>query len=156
METLTLKPFSVVPSGARSRCSSWTSKSARVVACSGALKPNSISMERASVVVRAEHGGAVMEAAGSVILAASPNGKSEAEIGVKSLVPYGGLVDMHEDGGIGIVKFLRGKVFFITGATGFLAKGTLFFLIIILEYILKCSNTLVSYSLKSLSYLHGY
>lgn len=30
------------------------------------------------------------------------------------------------DGGIGIVNFLRGKAFFITGATGFLAKGNIF------------------------------
>ena len=90
----------------------------RVVACSGALKP-SISTERvssSSVVVRA---------AESVVLA-PPNGKSD-EIGVKSLVPYVDL-DEDEDGGIGIVKFLRGKVFFITGATGFLAKGTILFL----------------------------
>lgn len=43
---------------------------------------------------------------------------------VKDLVPYApsttSLVDLHD--GIGIVKFLRGKCFFITGATGFLAK----------------------------------
>ena len=79
------------------------------------------------MVVRAEHGGAVMEAAESVVLG-QPKGKSD-EIGVKGLgPPYGGLVDdMHEDGGIGIVKFLRGKVFFITGSTGFLAKGNFFF-----------------------------
>ncbi|XP_008442197.1 fatty acyl-CoA reductase 2, chloroplastic isoform X2 [Cucumis melo] len=112
METLTLKPFSVMPSikcGWRS-LSTLSKVSMRVVACSGALKP-SISTERvssSSVVVRA---------AESVVLA-PPNGKSD-EIAVKSLVPY---VDMDEDGGIGIVKFLRGKVFFITGATGFLGK----------------------------------
>lgn len=100
-----------------------------MVACNGALKP-SVSMERASVVVRAEHGGAVMEAAESVVLS-PPNRKGETDpVGVKSLVPYGGLVEIHEDGGIGIVKFLRGKVFLITGATGFLAKGTLSFCIL--------------------------
>ncbi|KAG7033569.1 Fatty acyl-CoA reductase 2 [Cucurbita argyrosperma subsp. argyrosperma] len=116
METFTLKLFSPVPP----RHSFWASRTTRVVACSGALKPSS-STERASVVVRAEHGGAVMEAAESVVLG-QPKGKSD-EIGVKGLGPYGGLVDdMHEDGGIGIVKFLRGKVFFITGSTGFLAK----------------------------------
>ncbi|KAL0544406.1 hypothetical protein IC582_019521 [Cucumis melo] len=112
METLTLKPFSVMPSikcGWRS-LSTLSKVSMRVVACSGALKP-SISTERvssSSVVVRAVE---------SVVLA-PPNGKSD-EIAVKSLVPY---VDMDEDGGIGIVKFLGGKVFFITGATGFLGK----------------------------------
>ncbi|KAK3019405.1 hypothetical protein RJ639_004655, partial [Escallonia herrerae] len=46
---------------------------------------------------------------------------------VKDLVPYGGpagpLVDIQDnDEGIGIVEFLRGKGFLITGATGFLAK----------------------------------
>ncbi|XP_021893940.1 fatty acyl-CoA reductase 2, partial [Carica papaya] len=54
----------------------------------------------------------------------------EAEIAVKDLVPYNGgvgtttitapLIELQE--GIGIVKFLRGKRLFITGATGFLAK----------------------------------
>ncbi|XP_038719670.1 fatty acyl-CoA reductase 2, chloroplastic isoform X2 [Tripterygium wilfordii] len=66
--------------------------------------------------------GADLMEAGSLVL--TPNGKGQQEIAVKDLVPYGGptnsLVEMHE--GIGIVKFLRGKVFFITGATGFLAK----------------------------------
>ncbi|KAJ6425732.1 hypothetical protein OIU84_026332 [Salix udensis] len=52
-------------------------------------------------------------------------GKGQPEIAVKDLVPYGGptsssLVDMQD--GIGIVKFLGGKGFFISGATGFLAK----------------------------------
>ncbi|XP_023543550.1 fatty acyl-CoA reductase 2 [Cucurbita pepo subsp. pepo] len=117
METFTLRLFSPAPP----RPSFCASRTTRVVACSGALKPSG-STERASVVVRAEHRGAVMEAAESVVLG-QPKGKSD-EIGVKGLgPPYGGLVDdMHEDGGIGIVKFLRGKVFFITGSTGFLAK----------------------------------
>ncbi|XP_038883521.1 fatty acyl-CoA reductase 2, chloroplastic-like [Benincasa hispida] len=113
METLNLKPFSIMPTRTYSQRFLWTSKSTRVAACNGALKP-SISNERvssSSVVVRAAESGVL----------APPNGKSD-EIDVKSLVPYGGLVDMDEDGGIGIVKFLRGKVFFITGATGFLAK----------------------------------
>ncbi|GMY14330.1 fatty acyl-CoA reductase 2, chloroplastic [Fagus crenata] len=65
---------------------------------------------------------AALRDAGSLVL--SPNGKSQAEIAVKDLVPYGGpstsLVEVHD--GIGIVKFLRGKGFLITGATGFLAK----------------------------------
>lgn len=66
---------------------------------------------------------------GNLVL--SPNGKSQAEnnIAVKDLVPFGGSqsqstssVEMHD--GIGILHFLRGKSFFVTGATGFLAKGT--------------------------------
>ncbi|KAF5474008.1 hypothetical protein F2P56_005950 [Juglans regia] len=65
---------------------------------------------------------AVLRDAGSLVL--SPNGKSQAEIAVKDLVPFGETstpsVEVHD--GIGIVKFLRGKTFLITGATGFLAK----------------------------------
>lgn len=58
--------------------------------------------------------------AGSLVL--SPNDQKvqkENNIAVKDLVPF---VEMHD--GIGIVKFLKGKGFFITGGTGFLAKGT--------------------------------
>lgn len=70
-----------------------------------------------------DHNATVMDS-GSLVL--SPNGKSQAEIVVNDLMPYAesspitslGLAD-----GIGIVKFLKGKKFFITGATGFLAKG---------------------------------
>ena len=62
--------------------------------------------------------------AGSLVL--STNGKNQPEIEVKDLVPFSGpntsVLEM--DDGIGIVKFLRGKSFLITGATGFLAKGT--------------------------------
>lgn len=52
-------------------------------------------------------------------LITSPNGKSHHKgIGLddKLLCP--------DQEGIGIVRFLKGKSFFITGATGFLAKGT--------------------------------
>lgn len=66
-------------------------------------------------------------AAGSLVL--SPNGKGHAEIVVQDLVPFGGqatsLVELQD--GIGIVKFLKAKNFFVTGATGFLAKGIIFF-----------------------------
>lgn len=88
------------------------------------VKPSGISSvftERAALV-STDHSAALRDA-GSLIL--SPNGNSQAEIAVKDLVPYGGpttsLVEMHD--GIGIVKFLRGKGFLITGGTGFLAKG---------------------------------
>lgn len=51
---------------------------------------------------------------------------SSNDIAVKDLVPYTGttssLVDMDNHSEIGIAKFLRGKNFFVTGATGFLAK----------------------------------
>lgn len=58
----------------------------------------------------------------------SPNRKAErrVELTVKDPVPYKGssyasLAQAQE--GIGIVEFLKGKVFFITGATGFFAKA---------------------------------
>lgn len=74
---------------------------------------SSVLTER-SKLVSDDHGNA-----GTLVL--STNGNE-----VKDLVPYGGpgksLVEM--DDGIGIVKYLRGKSFLITGATGFLAKGT--------------------------------
>lgn len=75
--------------------------------------------------------------AGSLVV--SPNGKTQTEISMTDLVPYGGqptLVDMHD--GIGIVKFIRGKVFLITGATGFLGKGK------------ECLNNVCLYAHKKL------
>ncbi|KAG5252944.1 hypothetical protein OIU76_021219 [Salix suchowensis] len=82
----------------------------------------SVLTERSAVVSDQEHIASVRDA-GSLVL--SPNGKGQPEIAVKDLLPYGGptsssLVDMLD--GIGIVKFLGGKGFFISGATGFLAK----------------------------------
>ena len=83
---------------------------------------SSVLTER-SALVSTDHAATLMDA-GSLVL--SQNGKSQAEIVVKDLVHYGGptsttLIGLED--GIGIVKFLRGKKFFITGATGFLAKG---------------------------------
>ena len=83
---------------------------------------SSILTERPAFV-STDHTATLMDP-GSLVL--SQNGKSQAEIVVKDLVTYGGptsttLIGLED--GIGIVKFLRGKKFFITGATGFLAKG---------------------------------
>ncbi|KAJ4823884.1 Fatty acyl-CoA reductase 2 [Turnera subulata] len=89
--------------------------------------PTVLTEERSAALVGhdQDHTPAVMDAAASLVM--TPNGKlgQPETIAVKDLVPYGGtstppLVEMHD--GIGIVKFLRGKGFFITGATGFLAK----------------------------------
>jgi len=82
---------------------------------------SSVLTERSSLVGTDNAATTLMEA-GSLVL--SQNGKTQAEIAVKDLVPYGGpttLIGLED--GTGIVKFLRGKKFFITGATGFLAKG---------------------------------
>ncbi|KAM7261594.1 hypothetical protein ACFE04_020671 [Oxalis oulophora] len=71
-------------------------------------------------VSAAEHNGTLMEATGSLVLSST-----QTEIAVKELVPYTSttpsFVGLHEEG-IGIVKYLKGKCFFMTGATGFLAK----------------------------------
>ncbi|KAJ6864594.1 hypothetical protein NC651_035219 [Populus alba x Populus x berolinensis] len=82
----------------------------------------SVLTQRSAVVSDQEHVASVRDA-GSLVL--SPNEKGKPEIAVKDLVPYGGptsssLLEMQD--GIGIVKYLRGKGFFISGATGFLAK----------------------------------
>ncbi|KAL2604793.1 hypothetical protein AAZV13_09G086700 [Glycine max] len=86
---------------------------------SGSL--SSVLTERSSLVGTDHEAAVTLMDAGSLVL--SQNGKSQAEIVVKDLVPYGGTTTLIglEDG-IGIVKFLGGKKFFITGATGFLAK----------------------------------
>ncbi|MED6106226.1 hypothetical protein PIB30_002679 [Stylosanthes scabra] len=84
---------------------------------------SSILQERPKFV-NTEHTATTIMDPGSLVL--SQNAKSQGEIVVKDLVSYGGsasnTVTGMEDDGIGIVKFLRGKKFFITGATGFLAK----------------------------------
>ncbi|KAF7146275.1 hypothetical protein RHSIM_Rhsim04G0090500 [Rhododendron simsii] len=77
---------------------------------------SSVLTER-SKLVSDDHGKGALMDAGTLVL--STNGNE-----VKDLVPYGGpaksLVEM--DDGIGIVKYLTGKSFLITGGTGFLAK----------------------------------
>lgn len=74
-----------------------------------AIKSTGISsvLTETSALISQDNGSALIEA-GSLVL--SPNGKE---------------LEMHDEG-IGIVKFLRGKTFLITGATGFLGKGTVF------------------------------
>nr|KYP53438.1 Fatty acyl-CoA reductase 2 [Cajanus cajan] len=103
-------------------------RNTNVVFCQGGgnvIKSSSLSsvLTERSSLVGTDHAAATQMDSGSLVL--SPNGKSQAEIVVKDLVPYGGptsstLIGLED--GIGIVKFLRGKKFFITGATGFLAK----------------------------------
>ncbi|XVE75779.1 hypothetical protein DITRI_Ditri12bG0120000 [Diplodiscus trichospermus] len=84
-----------------------------------AMKTNGVSS-----VLRARLKMVNSDRSAAVIVSPNPNGNGQADIAVKDLVPYGGsttsLVELQE--GIGIVKFLKGKQFFITGSTGFLAK----------------------------------
>lgn len=100
-------------------------RKAIVLCCQGSgnvMKSSGLSsvLTERSALVSTDHSATVMDA-GSLVL--SPNGNNQTEIVVKDLVPYAGtnLIGLEE--GIGIVNFLRGKKFFITGATGFLAKG---------------------------------
>lgn len=83
---------------------------------------SSVLTERSSLLGTDNNTAATLMEAGSLVL--SQNVKNQAEIVVKDLMPYGApttLIGLEDE--IGIVKFLRGKKFFITGATGFLAKG---------------------------------
>ncbi|KAI3446393.1 hypothetical protein Pfo_003058 [Paulownia fortunei] len=81
-----------------------------------AIKSSGISsvLTETSALISPDHGPALMEA-GSLVL--SPNGKDLKSPGGQST----SVVEIHDEG-IGIVKFLRGKTFLITGATGFLGK----------------------------------
>ncbi|KAM7524622.1 hypothetical protein LguiA_014524 [Lonicera macranthoides] len=69
----------------------------------------------------------VVESGGSIIVTPNEN-KNSNNIAMKDLVPFDAptktppLVDHMNEDGIGIVNFIRGKSFLITGATGFLAK----------------------------------
>lgn len=92
---------------------------------------SSVLVERSSKLPnnREEHISAgVLDTKASLVI--STNGKSQAEISVKDLMLYGSGTNSSTnslispiDEGLGIVKFLKGRSFFITGATGFLGKG---------------------------------
>lgn len=64
----------------------------------------------------------------------SSNVKNQDEIGMMDLVPRKGAKPSSPSGnfseGIGIIRYLQAKQLFITGATGFLAKGDNFFFLI--------------------------
>ncbi|XP_028107371.1 fatty acyl-CoA reductase 2 [Camellia sinensis] len=140
MEAFSLKSFSVTPqklvhfsNKPDHRCLLEAKKKKKILVCCQSVgkaikssKLSSVLTERSALVSNVEHGTALMNA-GNLVLSTN-NGKSpQAEIEVKDLVPYcepaaTSLVEMEMSDGIGIVKFLRGKSFFITGATGFLAK----------------------------------
>ncbi|KAK9671306.1 hypothetical protein RND81_12G020700 [Saponaria officinalis] len=72
----------------------------------------------------ASNGSAIIKSSSGLVM--TPNGKtSSIELVTKDVVTtYNGSPCslVHGQDGIGIVKFLRGKCFFVTGATGFLAK----------------------------------
>ncbi|XP_017245121.1 fatty acyl-CoA reductase 2, chloroplastic [Daucus carota subsp. sativus] len=123
MESLSLPSIPVAPKTSRlsqvqSRCLS-TKRNGMIFCQSG---KNVVKTSKVSSVftVSPDNGSALLDVAGSLVL--NPNGNGQTEIVNKDLMPYNGaLLDVH-DKGIGIVKYLQGKGFLITGATGFLAK----------------------------------
>ncbi|GMN55961.1 hypothetical protein TIFTF001_025080 [Ficus carica] len=146
MEALLLHSFPFAPSRLARACekrfrrkkSCSTSRSLFVVHCQGqgggggggggnAIKTSSAGIGFSSILTASTSTDLVDK--GSLVL--SPNGKNISHennnIAVKDLVPFGGSSQSTSslemlDNGIGILHFLRGKSFFITGATGFLAK----------------------------------
>ncbi|XP_059428405.1 fatty acyl-CoA reductase 2, chloroplastic [Corylus avellana] len=125
LNSSSVAPIKLLRVSDRRHCCSLRRKKS-VVSCQGGgnvVKSSGFSsaFTQTEALLRTDHSAALRDA-GSLVL--SPNGKSQPEIAVKDLVPYGEpsspLVEV--DDGIGIVKFLRGKGFLITGATGFLAK----------------------------------
>lgn len=125
-----------------------------MVYCQGGGSSNAIKSSNMSSVVTtgraADQGSkaALMEA-GSLLLAPNGNAQPADTVGMKDLVSYGGsstaLVEKHDDG-IGIVKFLRGKSFLITGGTGFLGKG--------IRLLAQPSTVQISWFFFLLSYIH--
>lgn len=96
------------------------------------LSSSSVLTERSSSsLINADHSPPpplIDSTSGGLVLSPNGNNSSQAEINqVKDLVGFNGtssnsLAESPEIG-IGITKFLGGKTFFITGATGFLGKG---------------------------------
>ncbi|KAL7134061.1 hypothetical protein ABFS83_11G001800 [Erythranthe nasuta] len=111
---------------------SLSSSSISAIASSGAVKVKqslSFSKNKMSVIScqsgsNNNHHAIKSSGISSVLTESSPSPlvSSPALIGPASLVLSPGQVEMHDEGSIGIVKFLKGKTFLITGGTGFLGK----------------------------------
>ncbi|KAL8136270.1 hypothetical protein AgCh_010747 [Apium graveolens] len=129
MESLSLSSIPIAPkkpsrlSQMQSRCL-LTKRNGMIYCQSGknvvkTSKVSSVLTER-STIISPDTGSSLLDAAGSLVL--NPNGNRQTDIVNNDLLSYNGTpMDVHEKG-IGIVKYLRGKGFLITGATGFLAK----------------------------------
>lgn len=85
------------------------------------IRVSSLLTDRGQVLIREQRSPAVD--AETLVLSPNGNGRAIESNGVKTLMPYkdAAMVGMKE--GLGIVSFLQGKKFLITGSTGFLAKG---------------------------------
>lgn len=96
--------------------------------------PSSSSSSALISPANADLGPTLMEGGNSLVL--SPNGK-ELSTSVKGMNDLGQGEEEGEGLGIGIVQFLKGKTFLITGATGFLGKGfscVFLYLFILVQY----------------------
>ena len=99
------------------------------------IRVSSLLKDRGQVLIR-EQSSPAMDAE-TLVLSPNGNGRTIEINGVKTLMPFSGasMVGMKE--GLGIISFLQGKKFLITGSTGFLAKGK------------KKKNSMYIYSLYS-------
>lgn len=90
------------------------------------IRNNGVSsiLTKIPAVVNADPGTALLDTENLVL---APNGNGPDLVSYKG--SHNGSVMGMNDDGIGIVNVLKGKVFFVTGATGFLGKGTYPFLI---------------------------
>ncbi|VYS57072.1 unnamed protein product [Arabidopsis thaliana] len=84
------------------------------------IRVSSLLKDRGQVLIR-EQSSPAMDAE-TLVLSPNGNGRTIEINGVKTLMPFSGasMVGMKE--GLGIISFLQGKKFLITGSTGFLAK----------------------------------
>ncbi|KAF6150201.1 hypothetical protein GIB67_023156 [Kingdonia uniflora] len=118
--------------------SSWWKRDHHIVCChnlgknvttSNDLLPSRL-IERSSsspvlkAAAKMDIAGATLMDAESLVLSPNEKTKSHEDISMKDLLPYAGTSTVLPEfpDGIGIVRFLGGKGFLITGATGFVAK----------------------------------
>ncbi|KAL3534111.1 hypothetical protein ACH5RR_002572 [Cinchona calisaya] len=119
-------------------CQSGSKGSIKSSGSSSVIITERSSSSSSTLINDADDQGALMETTRSLIL--TPNGSTQTTMNeiheiheVRDLVPYSTITGStstslimerpHEDDGIGITKFLGGKTFLVTGATGFLGKG---------------------------------
>ncbi|CAN6991896.1 unnamed protein product [Brassica rapa subsp. trilocularis] len=84
------------------------------------IRVSSLLKDRGQVLIR-EQSSPAMDAE-TLVLSPNVNGTVIEMNGVKTLMPFNGAAMVGIKQGLGIVSYLQGKTFLITGSTGFLAK----------------------------------
>ncbi|CAN6926376.1 unnamed protein product [Brassica oleracea] len=84
------------------------------------IRVSSLLKDRGQVLIR-EQSSPAMDAE-TLVLSPNVNGTAIEMNGVKTLMPFNGAAMVGIKQGLGIVSYLQGKTFLITGSTGFLAK----------------------------------